>query len=264
MRDETYEEFIEKFKPKKTTDDCYTPPEIYEVVKKYVCKRYSIRENDIVRPFYPGGDYENFAYQEGCVVLDNPPFSILKKICDFYCDKDIKFFLFAPTLTIFSAIKRQSINCIVCDCAIVYENGAKVNTSFLTNLGHDDIVAESNSELTKIVNDKTRELKNKKIKTLPKYKYPDYVLTAAVLKDMSKYGIDYAVKSKEARFTRALDAQKPYKKSIYGAGLLLSEKKMVEKKIAEKKMAEKKIAEKNEVTIWELSDREKELITRLA
>lgn len=23
---ETYEEFVEKFKPKKTTDDCYTPP----------------------------------------------------------------------------------------------------------------------------------------------------------------------------------------------------------------------------------------------
>lgn len=28
-----YEGFVEKFKPKKTTDDCYTPPEIYEAVK---------------------------------------------------------------------------------------------------------------------------------------------------------------------------------------------------------------------------------------
>ena len=28
MKNETYEEFVEKFKPKKTTDDCYTPPEI--------------------------------------------------------------------------------------------------------------------------------------------------------------------------------------------------------------------------------------------
>ena len=27
-----YEQFVEKFKPKKTTDDCYTPPEIYEVI----------------------------------------------------------------------------------------------------------------------------------------------------------------------------------------------------------------------------------------
>ena len=27
-----YAEFIEKFKPKKTTDDCYTPGNIYDVV----------------------------------------------------------------------------------------------------------------------------------------------------------------------------------------------------------------------------------------
>ena len=28
---------MEKFKPKKTTDDCYTPPEIYEVIKDWAC-----------------------------------------------------------------------------------------------------------------------------------------------------------------------------------------------------------------------------------
>ena len=27
-----YEGFVEKFKPKKTTDDCYTPPAVYEAV----------------------------------------------------------------------------------------------------------------------------------------------------------------------------------------------------------------------------------------
>ena len=27
-----YDEFVEKFKPKLTTDDCITPPEIYDVV----------------------------------------------------------------------------------------------------------------------------------------------------------------------------------------------------------------------------------------
>ena len=34
----TYEEFIDKFKPKKTTDDCYTPGAIYEVVKDWAIK----------------------------------------------------------------------------------------------------------------------------------------------------------------------------------------------------------------------------------
>lgn len=29
---ESYEQFVGKFKPKKTTDDCYTPPEVMEVV----------------------------------------------------------------------------------------------------------------------------------------------------------------------------------------------------------------------------------------
>lgn len=47
---ETYEEFVDKFKPKKTTDDCYTPPSVYTVIS------------------------------DGAVVLDNPPFSILTSI----------------------------------------------------------------------------------------------------------------------------------------------------------------------------------------
>ena len=30
--DEEYLAFVDKFKTKKTTDDCYTPPAIYEVI----------------------------------------------------------------------------------------------------------------------------------------------------------------------------------------------------------------------------------------
>ena len=33
MKSKTYEEFVEKFKPKLTTDDCYTPPLIYDTVQ---------------------------------------------------------------------------------------------------------------------------------------------------------------------------------------------------------------------------------------
>ena len=87
-----YEGFVEKFKPKKTTDDCYTPPEVYEVIKDWVCNRYGINPETIVRPFYPGGDFENFNYPEGCLVLDNPPFSILAKIKRFYLEKELSSF----------------------------------------------------------------------------------------------------------------------------------------------------------------------------
>ena len=31
---ETYDEFVEKFKPKNTTDDCMTPPLVYDAVRE--------------------------------------------------------------------------------------------------------------------------------------------------------------------------------------------------------------------------------------
>lgn len=42
----TYEEFVDKFKPKKTTDDCYTPGAIYEVVKDWAIKEMDWGEDD--------------------------------------------------------------------------------------------------------------------------------------------------------------------------------------------------------------------------
>ena len=50
-----YAAFVEKFKPKKTTDDCITPPEIYAVVLDYVRERWGVDADDVVRPFWPGG-----------------------------------------------------------------------------------------------------------------------------------------------------------------------------------------------------------------
>ena len=50
---EEYKEFIDKFKPKRTTDDCHTPPEVYEVVKEWVLKRAPhIANLRIARPCY--------------------------------------------------------------------------------------------------------------------------------------------------------------------------------------------------------------------
>ena len=48
---EEYQAFVDKFKPKKTTDDCYTPPNIYEAVKTWVVNEYHISEDTpIIRP----------------------------------------------------------------------------------------------------------------------------------------------------------------------------------------------------------------------
>ena len=86
--DEAYNEFVDKFNTPLTTDDCYTPDNIYAAVKDWCVKTYSLGKAQVIRPFYPGGDYENAKYPAGCVVIDNPPFSILSKIVNFYRERE--------------------------------------------------------------------------------------------------------------------------------------------------------------------------------
>jgi len=105
---------------------------VYDAVLEWVRDKYDLGDAPIVRPFRPGGDYQSEEYPEGCVVVDNPPFSILASIRRWYTERGIKYFLFAPSLTIFM---RDMIDCVVCTFAnIEYANGAKVRTSFVTNL----------------------------------------------------------------------------------------------------------------------------------
>ncbi len=262
---EEYKKFVDKFKPKKTTDDCFTPVKIYEAVKEWAIKEYGINKSTpIIRPFYPGGDYENYNYPDGCIVIDNPPFSIISKIIRFYVSKNIKFFLFAPTLTLFSA-DIQSVTYIVAGAGIIYENEAKVNTSFVTNLDTAKIRVEP--ELLEIVDEIQKCCRSKQ----KKYKYPDNVVSAARLSKLAGCGVKLKIMPNECKFIRQLDSQKESGKHIYGAGYLISEKAAAEKKAAEKKAAEKKAAEKKAAEkaeeelddIWKLSDREKEIIKGL-
>ena len=265
---ETYEEFVEKFKPKKTTDDCYTPPGVYAVIKDWACKEYGIDPAKIVRPFYPGGDYENFDYPEGAVVLDNPPFSILSRICGFYLDRGIPFFLFAPSLTAFSGrANNMRMNHIICDCSIEYENGAIVRTSFVTSYG-GDIIAQTEPRLTKLVNDEVERLRRTKTVQLPKYTYPDNIVTAAMLQRYSHYGVDFKIHKKACAPIYALDAQRSTGKTIFGSGLLLSdcvaaERAAAERAAAERAAAERAAAERAAATKWELSARERAIVEYL-
>lgn len=266
MKSKTYEEFVEKFKPKKTTDDCYTPPYIYDAVKSWAANEYGLEGRPVVRPFYPGRDYENYEYPENGVVIDNPPFSVLSKILDFYLERRIDFFLFAPTLTIFSHIQNRPVNCVIIDCAIEYENGAKVRTSFVTNMG--DYKINVCSGLTVALSAIQREALKKVKAELPKYDYPDELLTAAKIQKIAKY-CDLKIKGSDVAFVRTLDAQRTHKKTIFGGGFLLSEKSTAEKLKAEKAAAEKAAAEKANAEkvgaeVWGLSDRELEIIRELS
>ena len=248
--DEEYQEFLKKFQAKKTTDDCYTPDNIYDAVRDWAVEKYEIGNAAIVRPFYPGGDYKSEKYPAECVVIDNPPFSIISEICEWYTSKKIRFFLFAPTLTLLG-IMGGSANYVACGCTVVYENGASVNTSFVTNMGGNKIVAAA--DLRGILDGENKKNLKKLHRELPKYSYPDEVLTATMLCYMTAHGVSLEIGGSDAHFIRALDAQKESGKSLFGSGFLLSKKAA----------AEKAAAEKDDTYIWELSEREWEIVAGL-
>ena len=236
-KDENYKAFEDKFKPKLTTDDCYTPPEVYDVVLKFVRENVTpIEDKDIIRPFRPGGDYKNEYYPEGCAVIDNPPFSILAEIIDFYISHKIRFFLFAPTLTLFS---KRDCTFIVASAAVTYENGAKVNTSFVSNMcGNlrvwlEPTIAKSIADAQKLENDE-----------FPTYVYPDCFITAAILGKISKRGLELKFDKSECAFVRNLDCLKDAGKGLYGGGFLLSERAAAERAAAERAAAERAAAER--------------------
>lgn len=246
-----YEGFLDKFEVKKTTDDCYTPDNIYKLILDYVKSKIDLSELKIIRPFYPDGDFENIDYPKDCIVIDNPPFSIISKIVRFYIDNDIKFFLFAPHLTLFSANLRCTA--IVSGCDIVYENGATVKTSFLSNL-FGDIRIMTAPELYNGVN----KINNNKKVNLPKYEYPNNILTVSQAQKIVEGNINWEVSFNQCKHIYQLESQKKHKKTLFGSGFLLSEKVAAEKVAAEKVVAEKEIK-----IIWELSHKELEIIKSL-
>lgn len=245
--DEEYQEFLKKFEPKRTTDDCYTPELVYEAVADWCASECGLKKADFVRPFYPGGDYQNYDYKKTDIVVDNPPFSIMAEIIGFYLKKGIKFFLFAPSVTTFSSSSSPALCGICVGASVIYENGACVNTSFLTNL-ESGIRFRSAPSLYKAVTEANKKNLESNKKELPKYSYPDEVVTSSMVAKYSKYGIEFSVSVEESARIGELDEQKKTGKSIYGSGYLLSEKAAAEKAAAEK---------------WTLSDREKKIVKSL-
>lgn len=242
---DSYSLFVDKFKPKKTTDDCYTPPHVYDAVLEWVVAEYGLAGRQVVRPFYPNGDYERFPYPDGCVVIDNPPFSILSRIVSWYEAHEIDYFLFAPALTLLSSSGGRS-NAIITGSSITYENGAVVNTSFLTNLGAYRI--HVSAELYEKVRDAQARKKAETAAPLPKYVYPDHVLVSSTIQKIAKYGQTLRIPREDCLLIRSLDSQRRSGKSLFGCGMLLSDRAAAEKAAA---------------TVWKLSPRERNLVNAL-
>jgi len=217
---EGYDEFVEKFKPKLTTDDCYTPAPVYDAVVKWVDAVLGpIDHEKIVRPFYPGGDYEHADYPEGCIVLDNPPFSIYAQIVRFYLERSIRFFLFGPHLTL--KVKDADVTYVLCGEGVTYENGAVVNTSFVTNLPKvQDYRIIIPVELRRAVKEADKESRDKV--ELSRYRHPMEFWTLPVLSKIAKGDEDYYVRKDVVQEVQNLDCLKEQGKSLYGGGFLFS------------------------------------------
>ena len=240
-----YNAFLDKFEEPKTTDDCYTPDNVYEAVAGWVANEWGLDRKNFKRPFYPGGDYQKEKYGKDTVVVDNPPFSILADIIRWYCGKGIRFFLFAPTLSLFTAV-GSDVEYMPTGVQILYENGATVNTSFINNIGKDRLyVSASLFETVDAANEENVKAAHK---DLPKYEYPYEAVLASRIYSLARYGQTLRVPKAECVYQNRLDAQKETGKDAFGGLFLLSERAA---------------AERANATTWKLSERELAIVHNL-
>lgn len=209
-----YNSFVDKFKAKKTTDDCYTPEAVYDVVADYV-RAHGGEGREFVRPFFPGGDYQSYDYPEGCVVVDNPPFSIYAKIVRWYLARGIHFFLFAPALT--TIVQGADVTYIIASASVIYANGANVRTSFVTNLpawSADRIVLDGDL--------KARLEAACKIKTnhCEQRSYDRHIMSSALFNKYSDCTLTIA--KHECHTKRNLDVLREQGRSMFGGVILIS------------------------------------------
>lgn len=241
-----YQQFVDKFKPKLTTDDCYTPNAVFEAVEKWVRKEYKLGNIENIRPFKPEGDYQSESY-EGKVVIDNPPFSILSEIVRWYTDKGVKFFLFAPCLTTFGIALDCQTTKIITGVNIVYENGAKVLTNFVTNMASSNVLVKVAGTLRQRI----EEAQPKESAELERYNRPKNLKVGTDLVYVAKLGHDWELTNEDCQIVKNADGLKDVGKGLYGGGLIVSDE-----------VAEKLQAEKSAIVV-ELSDREKEIVAKL-
>lgn len=215
---------------------------------KYVGEIYDLTNKEILRPFYPGGDYQNAEYPEDGVVIDNPPFSMFTRICEWYSARQVPFFLFGPGLTISTCCKYCTA--IVIDEQITFDNGAKVKCNFASNLFGDIIIMTAprlSQLITKCPSQDTKV-------NLPKYKYPEELLSVSDMQTICRGGIDFNVKRSESKIIRDIDNH-PKASGLYGDHFLISSAKAAAK-------AATKAAAQNAIPI-ELSPREKRIVNGL-
>ncbi|EJW94008.1 ParB-like nuclease [gut metagenome] len=254
-----YESYLAKFKDKnhaKTTDDTYTPRDVYDAVVRYVESIYPLEGKQILRPFYPGGDYRHAEYPADGVVIDNPPFSIFMEIVRFYSARRIPFFLFGNGMTIGKATAYCSL--VIANGQIIFGNGACINVNFATNLLPDEVMITTACELRKQIASCPSQHRPAK---LPKYRYPDNLLAISTLNTIANGDEDVRIFRKEATRVSKLENRG----RLFGDHWLISDEaaaRVAAARVAAARVAAARVAAAG-VTEVHLSPHERAIVERL-
>lgn len=254
-----YESFLAKFADNpKTTDDCFTPKDVYEAVVQYVGTIVDLSDKQILRPFFPGGDYEHADYPDNGIVIDNPPFSMFTEIVKFYSAREIPFFLFGQGKTIMGCTKYCTA--VIVSDLLTYENGARIYTNFASNLFGDTLVTTAPK-----LNDLIFSCPSQNVKVnLASYNYPPELLSFSQMQTICRGGVEFSVKRNECQIVKNLDN---HPKQLFGEHILLSSAKAEEKEsakaLAQEQAEHQRLAQREAMEIIPLSDRERRIVERL-
>ncbi len=130
----------------------------------------------------------------------------------------------------------------------MYHNGAKVKTSFVSNMFGDIGVIADPTYRREIY-----AIQQYNKPRLPKYIYPDNVVTVSRLAKIVERGGCFTLLKSDFKRVSALDDQRALQKGLFGGGYLISDQR------AEELRAE----EVDYVYKWRLSDNERDIIAKL-
>lgn len=108
---------------------------IRNCVKNHVLSTYSstLSGYTAIEPFYNGVDYTAIDYTNK-VVVDEPPFSQLMDILNYYRTNGVYFFLYIPALCDITELTRHRRTLIDTSVTLIKQNDVTTFTSFITNL----------------------------------------------------------------------------------------------------------------------------------
>ena len=145
-------------------------------------------------------------------------------------------------------IGRDWLKAVVAGADVTYENGAIVQTSFVTSFGAAKVTVCPELHCSVEAASRAALVIRAAAQRMPKYEYPVEVATAARLGWIASHGIAMEIMPDSCVPIRALESPRAKGKAIYGGGLLLSQSVAAEKAAAEK---------------WSLSEAEKEIVSKL-